>query len=58
VILTSAKIDESMGSMGMSVLNRKFSDYSVIVYRFVPFFKKNAFSDLPHTSLYALRCIN
>ena len=31
----------------MSVLNRKFPDYSVIAYRFVPtFLKKNAFSDL------------
>ena len=38
--------DESKGSMGMSVLNRQFPDYSVIAYRFLPrFFKKIAFSD-------------
>ena len=47
MILTSAKIDESMSSRGIMVLNRKFLDYSVIAYRFVAtFFQMIAFSDL------------
>jgi len=35
-MLTSAKIDKSMDSIELSVLNCKFPDYSVIAYRFVP----------------------
>jgi len=38
VILTSAKINKSMGSMGMLMLNRKFPDYSVKAYGFVPIY--------------------
>ena len=53
--MTSAKSDKSMGSMGLSVLNHKFPDYSVIAYRFVlTIFKKSIFGPHPLSLIYKI----